>query len=145
MSPELQHAIKVSADKMPGSPIYNYVLEDIQIIGATKGSVIARLTLIEKHINSKNGLHGSVSLTIVDWMGGLAITTHDLRTSTGVSLDIHVTFQSSAKVGEEIEIEGVAERVGRTVAFTRVNIYKVEGGERGKLLVSGSHTKYVKT
>lgn len=145
MSRELEHVKKVSADKMPGSPIYSYVLEDVQIIGATKGSVVARLTLSDKHINSKNGLHGSVSLTIVDWMGGLAITTHDLGTSTGVSLDVHVTFQSSAKVGEEIEIEGVAERVGRTVAFTRVNIYKVEGGERSKLLVSGSHTKYVKT
>lgn len=141
---ELEHVKKVSADKMPGSSIYSYVLEDVQIIGATKGSVVARLALSDKHINSKNGLHGSVSLTIVDWMGGLAITTHDLRTSTGVSLDIHVTFQSSAKVGEEIEVEGIAEKVGGAIAFSRINIYKVEGGERGKLLVSGSHTKYVK-
>jgi acyl-coenzyme A thioesterase 13 len=59
-------------------------------------------------------------------------------------VDIHVTYQSGAKVGEEIEIEGIAERVGGSIAFTKIGIYKVEDGKRGKIVATGTHTKYVK-
>ncbi|SMQ51918.1 unnamed protein product [Zymoseptoria tritici ST99CH_3D7] len=95
-------------------------------------------------MNSGNSLHGAVSATIVDWAGGMAISTHDLRSGSGVSIDIHVTYQSGAKVGEEIEIEGIAERVGGSLGFTKVTIYKVEDGKRGKIVISGTHTKFVK-
>lgn len=74
----------------------------------------------------------------------MAVASYDLREKTGASIDIHVTYQSSAKEGEEIEIEGIAERVGGTLAFTKVNIFKVENGKRGKPVATGSHTKYVK-
>lgn len=74
----------------------------------------------------------------------MAIATHDCREKTGVSVDIHVTYQSGAKMGDEIEIEGVVERVGGSLAFTKVNIFKVEGGERGKVVATGTHTKFVK-
>jgi len=80
----------------------------------------------------------------VSGAGGLAIASYDLREKTGASIDIHVTYQSSAKEGDEIEIEGVAERVGGSLAFTKVNIFKVEDGRRGKSVATGSHTKYVK-
>lgn len=95
-------------------------------------------------MNSKKSLHGAVIATIVDAFGGFAISTKDLRENTGVSIDIHVTYQSGAKVGEDIEIEGIAERVGGSLAFTRVNIYSVEDGVRGKIVASGTHTKFVK-
>ena len=74
----------------------------------------------------------------------MAISTFDLRDKSGVSVDIHVTYQSGAKLGEELEIEGVAERVGGSLAFTKISIYKVEGGERGKVVATGTHTKFVK-
>jgi acyl-coenzyme A thioesterase 13 len=144
ISPELAHAKKISEDKMPSSPIYQWVLDGVKLIDGSKGRLVARLPLSEKHMNSKNTMHGSLSLTIIDWLGGIAITTCDFRTSTGVSLDIHVSYQSTAALGEEIEMEGVVERLGRSVAFTKVNIYRVEGGVRSTLLVTGSHTKYVK-
>ena len=53
-------------------------------------------------------------------------------------------YQSGAKIGEEIEIEGIAERVGGSLAFTKVNIFKIEDGKRSKILVTGTHTKFVK-
>lgn len=96
-------------------------------------------------MNSGGSIHGSVSATIVDWAGGMAIATHDCRDKTGVSVDIHVSYQSGARVGDEIEIEGAVEKVGGSLAFTRVTIYKVDGeGERGNIVVRGSHTKFVK-
>ena len=74
----------------------------------------------------------------------MAVATFDLRVKTGVSVDIHVTYQSGAKVGEEIEIEGVAEKVGGSLAFTKIGIYRVEKGGRGRVVATGTHTKFVR-
>lgn len=137
----IEHLVRI---KIPGSPIYAFLFDPITITSASKGYCVARLRLTDRHMNSQKSLHGSVSATIIDWMGGMAIATHDLRSGTGVSVDIHVTYQSGAKLGEEIEIEGIAERVGGNLAYTRVNLFKVEDGQRGKIVVSGTHTKFVK-
>lgn len=143
-TPEHAHIEHLVRDNLPGSPIYNFLLSSVQITSATKGHVIARLALNKNHMNSKDSLHGSVSATIVDWMGGMAIASHTLHDKTGVSVDIHVTYQSGAKVGDEVEIEGIADKVGGSLAFTKVVIYKVENGARGRMVISGTHTKYVK-
>ncbi|KXT13960.1 hypothetical protein AC579_4196 [Pseudocercospora musae] len=141
---EHAHIEQIMQSRVLKNAIYKFLLSEVQIISASKGEVVARLLLSENHINSQGGIHGSVSATIVDWIGGMAIATWDLRNGTGVSIDIHVTYQSSAKVGEEIEIEGVAERVGGNLAFTKVGIYKVEDGRRGKIVATGTHTKFVR-
>ena len=85
-----------------------------------------------------------MSAAIVDWAGGMAIAAHTLRDATGVSVDIHVAYHAGARAGDEVEIEGVAERVGANLAFTRVDIFKVEDGARGRKLVAGTHTKFVR-
>jgi acyl-coenzyme A thioesterase 13 len=138
------HIQSLVANNLPNSPIYNFLLSDVRIHSATKGCVKARLTLTKNHMNSGGGIHGSVSATIVDWAGGMAIATWDLRERTGVSVDIHVRYLSSAKVGEEIEIESTAEKVGGSIAFTKIVISKVVDGEVGPVVASGTHTKYVK-
>jgi acyl-coenzyme A thioesterase 13 len=143
-SAEHAHIEKLVATRLPGSPIYAFLLTPVKIIDASRGRCVARLPLSSNHMNSMGSLHGSVSATIVDWMGGMAISTTDLRDKSGVSVDIHVTYQSGAKVGDEIEIEGIAEKVGGNLAYTKINIFKVEAGRRGRLVTSGSHTKFVK-
>jgi acyl-coenzyme A thioesterase 13 len=143
-TPEHEHIEKLVATRIPISPIYAFLLTLVRIQSASKGHVIARLPLSENHMNSGGSLHGAVSATIMDWAGGMAISTWDCREKTGVSVDIHVTYQSGAKLGEEIEIEGIAERVGGSLAFTKINIFKVEHGQRGKVVASGTHTKFVK-
>ncbi|KAF2174191.1 hypothetical protein M409DRAFT_35201 [Zasmidium cellare ATCC 36951] len=137
----IEHLVRT---KIPQGAIYAFLLEPVVITNASKDYCVARLLLNERHMNSQKSLHGSVSATIIDWMGGMAIATHDLRAGTGVSVDIHVTYQSGAKLGEEIEIEGIAERVGGNLAYTRVNLFKVQDGKRGSIIVSGTHTKFVK-
>lgn len=144
-SMEQQHIEHLVATRLPTSPIYAFLLSGVQIQSATtKGHVIARLPLSENHMNSAGSLHGAVSGAIVDWAGGMAISSFDLREKSGVSVDIHITYQSGAKMGEEIEIEGIAERVGGSLAFTKINIFKVEHGNRGKVVATGTHTKFVK-
>ena len=142
-SPEHAHIEHLVKTKLPNSPIYNFLLAPVRTTHASKGLVHARLTLTDCHMNAGKSLHGSVSATIVDWAGGMAVSTWDLREKTGVSVDIHVTYQSGAKVGEEIEIEGIAEKVGGSLAFTKVNIYKIVDGKRGNIVVAATHTKFV--
>lgn len=138
-NPELEIVQRVWARMKPNSPIYSFLLSDIEILSASKGLTTARLLVAPQHLNSKGTLHGTVSACLTDWAGGLAIASTGLE-QTGVSTDIHTSYVSTAKAGDVLEIEGKAGKVGRTLAFTTVEIRKVGGG----LVCTGTHTKYVK-
>ncbi|OCL12653.1 Thioesterase/thiol ester dehydrase-isomerase [Glonium stellatum] len=140
----LAHVERVWAENKPNSPIYNFLLSEISLTFASKGVVRARLQLTKNHVNSKGGLHGTVSACLIDWVGGLAIAAYDLREKTGVSTDIHITYISSAREGDWVEVEGKASKVGGTLAFTRATISKVVGEEPGPIVATGTHTKFVK-
>ncbi|KAK8131778.1 hypothetical protein PG984_008216 [Apiospora sp. TS-2023a] len=138
------HIESLVARQLQRSPIYALTLTDARILSAVPGRVVARIVLTKNHMNSSGSIHGSVSATIVDWAGGMAIATHDLRDKTGVSVDIHVRYLSGAKEGEEIEIAATADKVGGSIGFTSVVISKVVDGVAGPVVASGTHTKYVK-
>lgn len=125
-----------------GSPIYKFLLDDVEIFSVEHGTVLARLEVQPVHLNSKGTLHGTVSACITDWAGGLAIASTG-REKTGLSTDIHTTFVSAAKLGDWLEIEGRASKVGNRLAFTTIEIRR-KGGDRGDAVIcSGTHTKYM--
>ena len=101
----------------------------------------AQLPVAGNQLNSKGGLHGAVSATIVDWAGGMAIASTGLE-QTGLSTDIHVSYVSSAKIGDTLTIEGNAAKVGKNMAFTTVTIYK-GASEQKTVVAHGTHTKYI--
>ena len=145
----LDHVVSYHSTRCLASPIYAFLFGTaadpiVRFTSASKGIFTARLTLASQHLNSAGGIHGSVSATIVDWAGGLAIAAWDLRGGTGVSVDINVSYLSSARLGDEVEIEGKVERVGSNLAFTEVRIWKVLDGQRGAMVISGRHTKFVR-
>lgn len=140
----LPHVQNVWDGIRANSAIYRILLSDIRLVSATQGRVIAQLDIAPVHINSKGIFHGSVSATIVDWAGGMAIAATGLE-KTGVSTDIHVSYVSAAREGEILEIEAWTTKVGRTLAYTQVEIRKIgkENGEKGPVVCTGSHTKYL--
>ncbi|KAJ5777104.1 hypothetical protein N7520_000350 [Penicillium odoratum] len=143
MSTELQQVQKVWDRTRPNSPIYEFLLNAIEIYEAEKGVVRARIQVTPHHLNSKGSLHGAFSACVTDWAGGMAIASHGLD-STGVSTDIHVNYLSTATDGDWLEIESRANKVGKSLAFTTVTISKKT--EEGLTIVAqGSHTKYVRT
>ncbi|KAL2126991.1 hypothetical protein VTI74DRAFT_11501 [Chaetomium olivicolor] len=148
--PTLAHIEHYHATRCTASPIYAFLLGTptdplVRFTHARKGLFTARLRLGVQHLNSAGGIHGSVSATLVDWAGGLAIAAWDLRSATGVSVDINISYLSSARLGDEVEIEGRVERVGGNLAFTEVRIFKVDrNAERGAVVASGRHTKFVR-
>lgn len=144
----LQHTRDHVSQLLKKSPLYSHLLSNVQVVSASPKSVICHLALQDHHLNSKGGLHGAVSACIVDFIGGVSIAAYDNRDNTGVSTDIHVTYLSSAKTGDTIEIEGHAPKVGGSLAFTECVIKKiVEGKDREEwpMVAKGSHTKFVRT
>src|SRR6266480_6181926 len=135
------HLQEYCRTRISKSPIYKFLLSDASIVHASRGRFVSRLLLTPVHLNSSGGLHGSVTATIIDWAGGLVIAAWDCRDQTGVSVDINVSYLNIAQEGDEIEIEGLAEKIGGSLAFTTVKIFKVEEGKRGKLIATGRHTK----
>ncbi|KAF8193263.1 HotDog domain-containing protein [Mycena galopus ATCC 62051] len=124
------------------SPLYKLLLSTLSLRSAVHGHVTLELVVLPVHVNSKAVLHGSLSATLVDLVGGLAIASTGSK--TGLSTDLHVSFVGSALEGDTLRIQGFAERVGMTLAFTRVRVEKeVPGGEL-MLVATGSHTKYVR-
>lgn len=114
------------------------------------GYIEAHVLVSKTLMNSKNILHGSTSATIIDWIGGLVIasTSPDRFAKRGVSVDIHATYVGAAKLGDTLIIKGKSNKVGRNLAFIDVEILaRKEGGsetgEDDKVIVTGSHTKYV--
>jgi acyl-coenzyme A thioesterase 13 len=144
-TPELEHIKWVWEGMRGNSPIYDFLLGDqhLTFISASRGSFKAHLKLSTNHVNSRKTIHGGVTATLVDWAGGLAIATHGLE-KTGASVDIHVNYISTAHVGDLIEIEGTANRVGRSMAFTSVKVTKLVDGELGAIIATASHTKYIR-
>lgn len=129
------------------SPIYRHLFSNVRLHSATSGRVVVHLALESIHLNSKQSLHGSVSATLVDFMGGVAIASFDNRDSTGVSTDMHVSFLSGAKAGETLEVEGKVDRCGGVLAYTSVIVKKLDtakGEGMGTVVTMGSHTKFVK-
>ncbi|BGP26429.1 paaI_thioesterase family protein [Rhodotorula toruloides] len=72
-------------------------------------------------------------------MGSLALASKGLY-MTGVSTDMSQTFVRGAKLGETVRIQSELVNMGKTLAFTRTELYSAESG---KLLAFGSHTKYI--
>ncbi|EED21768.1 thioesterase family protein [Talaromyces stipitatus ATCC 10500] len=140
MATPLDNVLNVWNKIQQNSPIYNFLLEDVQVYEASKGVVRAKLQVNERHLNSKRGLHGVFSACVVDWAGGLAIASHGFE-STGVSTDIHVSYLSKASLGDWLVIESRTDKVGKTLGFTSVTISK--RGEDGQLstVAQGAHTK----
>ena len=125
------------------SAIYQFLLDDIDIVSACHGSISAHLKVTEVHLNSKGSLHGTVSACLTDWAGGLAIASTGLE-KTGISTDIHTTYVSTAKKDDLLWIEGRATKVGGTLGFTTVHIARCEEDGNRVPVCSGTHTKYVK-
>ncbi|GJN92462.1 hypothetical protein Rhopal_005492-T1 [Rhodotorula paludigena] len=85
------------------------------------------------------GLHGGLIASLVDTGGSLALASKGLY-MTGVSTDMSQTFVRGAKLGETVRLQSEVINLGKTLAFTRVELHSAA---TGKLLAYGSHTKYI--
>ena len=92
----------------------------------------------QRHLNFGLGLHGAVSMQIVDSIGSLLLFAARPE-SNHVSVDISTQFFAGCGLGDTLEIDCFLEKLGRKLAFIKVNIYD----KATKIKISsGTHTKY---
>lgn len=142
----LDHVSRVWSHKIHASQPYALLIPTMRITSASsEGRVTGEMVLEPSHVNSLGGIHGTTSAALIDFSAGMAIVARSGGDKTGVSTDIHVSYVSSARVGDTVEVECWLNKLGRNMAFTTVEIRKKSKDGRGgsKVLVTGSHTKYV--
>lgn len=127
-----------SIDELPSGFYDALLLQGTQVDHAEPGRIVCSLRVPARLVNSGNFLHGGAIAAFVDIIGSAAIFTTGAK-SSGVSVEINVSYLDAAKLGEEIEIEGKVLRVGKAIAFVTVDLRK----KTGQLVAQGRHTKYL--
>lgn len=139
----LDHTRQISEYQIENNPVYSFLLRDITIKEASEGFVRGELIIASIHVNTRGSIHGAVIATLVDWSGSLAIISHGMD-KTGPSVDIHISYISTAAVGDVIEIVATTDRVGQSLGFTSVVISKLLDSKPVAVIAKASHTKYIR-
>ncbi|KAI8329606.1 esterase [Choanephora cucurbitarum] len=134
-TPELVQ--KVFKSFMTAGGYDSVVLPGLKILTTEEGRVRAELEVEKKHLNRLGSVHGGLLATIVDVAGSLAIASKGLY-ATGVSTDINISYISGVKQGEKINIDARVDKLGKTLAFTSVEL-----SNKGRLVALGRHNKFV--
>ncbi|GAA5919374.1 hypothetical protein JCM1841_005976 [Sporobolomyces salmonicolor] len=111
----------------------------MKILDAKPGKVWAEMEVKRHQVNRLQSLHGGLIASLIDTTGSLALASRGMY-MTGVSTDINATYVRGAALGEVIRVRGEVVNMGRTLAFTRIEL---ESAKTGKLLAFGSHTKFI--
>ncbi|KAK9450364.1 HotDog domain-containing protein [Limtongia smithiae] len=122
------------------------LLPHLKLVDAVPGRVSLELVIEKCHTNRLEILHGGTVASIVDLAGSLAVASRGMY-STGVTTDLNVTYISSGgRVGDKIYIESKCHKLGRSLAFTTVELFRLHPHlqhQTEELFARGTHTKYV--
>ncbi|KAJ0702826.1 putative acyl-CoA hydrolase [Helianthus annuus] len=127
-------------DSTPSKLFEAIIMWGLKLDRIDHGRVICSMKLPPRLLNVDSSLHGGAMAALVDVIGGVAIRTVTNTTTTGVSMEINVSYLDAAYVGDEIEIEANVLRVGKVVAVATVEF---RNKKNGKTIAQGRHTKYL--
>ncbi|CAN6483050.1 unnamed protein product [Victoria cruziana] len=111
----------------------------IRLDEVLRGRLLCSFTVLPHLLNTGKFLHGGATASLVDIVGSAVILTTGAPT-TGVSLEISVSYLDSAYLNEEIEVEAKVLRVGKAIAVVNVEFRKKGNG---RIVATGRHTKYL--
>ncbi|KAK8475589.1 hypothetical protein V6N13_038805 [Hibiscus sabdariffa] len=142
----------------------NFVMQGLglRVELVEQGRLLCSMKIPLRFLNPMNVLHGGATASLVDLVGSAVIHTSGLP-STGVSVEItvsyldiafadvcrlpfifvdivYIDFVTWSLVQEEIEIEGRALRIGKTVAVVNVEFRRKK---TARILAQARHTKYL--
>ncbi len=108
-----------------------------------EGRVVMSIKLDDRHMNPGGMLHGGILTTLMDEATGHAIVTvrglEMMAEAPHVTVDMNVSFLSSARSGDELECEARTVRVGRTIVFAEAEVRRRGPGD----VVAKGHFTYV--
>ncbi|KAI9298156.1 Thioesterase/thiol ester dehydrase-isomerase [Neoconidiobolus thromboides FSU 785] len=117
--------------------------EYFETIEADKGRIVQEFIVEKRHLNGDLSIHGGFLAYLVDVCGTYAILTLP-KDNVGVSVDINISYLAGAKVGEKIRVESRVDKIGRSLAFTSVELSKVNKDNKKVIVALGRHTKFLK-
>ncbi|CAH9123310.1 unnamed protein product [Cuscuta epithymum] len=126
-------------DDLPQRFFEPFISYGIKVDLVERGRLVCNLKVPPRLVNMGNFLHGGATAALVDIVGSAVIHTVGAP-STGVSVEISVSYLDAAFLHEEVEIEAKVLRVGKTLAFVNVELRKKK---TGKIVAQGRHTKYL--
>ncbi|VDL63868.1 unnamed protein product [Nippostrongylus brasiliensis] len=106
-------------------------------ISVSEGRVKVEFEVTHAMTNPWGSLHGGCTATLVDIVTTAALLTTP-RQLPGVSVDLHVTYLAAAKEGESVVMDAEVIRIGRSLAFTKADLFLKESN---KIIATGLHTK----
>jgi acyl-coenzyme A thioesterase 13 len=88
--------------------------------------------------NRYSTLHGGCIATLVDVLSTAALVT--VSDSSGISLDLNVSYMTAAKDGDSVAIDARVLKVGKSTALLEAELRSVQ---TGALVAKGRHTKFL--
>ncbi|KAI6184008.1 hypothetical protein M3Y97_00550100 [Aphelenchoides bicaudatus] len=103
---------------------WNKLTGQCRLLEAQKDRVKVEFDVDDQMTNLTNNLHGGCTASLVDMITTVAILTHDSNKHAGVSVNLNVTYTRAAKLGETVVVDAFVEKRGKSLAFTRANLYR---------------------
>ena len=94
---------------------------------------------VTPHVENRySTLHGGCIATLVDVLSTAALVT--VSDSSGVTLDLNVSYMTAAKDGDSVLVDARVLKVGKSTAALEVELRIVKTRE---LVAKGRHTKFL--
>ncbi|MFQ6633118.1 hypothetical protein Gotur_010943 [Gossypium turneri] len=87
---------------MPSRFFENFIMQGLHVDQIEKGRVLCSMKVPPRLLNAGNFLHGGATASLVDLVGSAVIYTYG-ATSSGVSVEISITYLDAAYVGVKKE------------------------------------------
>ena len=114
------------------------VLRDLREPSFEAGRVTCVVPVTEKLENRYGTLHGGCIATLVDVVSTAALIT--LSDSSGVTLDLNVSYMTAAKHGDSVVVDAKVLKTGKSTAALEVELRSVA---TGSLVAKGRHNKFL--
>ncbi|CCD65053.1 Acyl-coenzyme A thioesterase 13 [Caenorhabditis elegans] len=110
---------------------------NVRAVHAEEGNLRVEFEVEKDQSNHFNTLHGGCTSTLIDiFTTGALLLTKPAR--PGVSVDLHVTYLTAAKIGETLVLDSTVIKQGKTLAFTKAELYRKSDNV---MIATGVHTK----
>ncbi|CAI2346089.1 unnamed protein product [Caenorhabditis sp. 36 PRJEB53466] len=112
-------------------------MKGLEAVHAEDGNIRVEFEVEKDQTNHFETLHGGCTATLIDnFTTAALLLTKQAR--PGVSVDLHVTYLTAAKIGETLVLDSTVTKQGRTLAFTKAELYRKRDNV---MIATGVHTK----
>ncbi|KAG5026026.1 hypothetical protein AAZX31_08G201400 [Glycine max] len=123
----IQKWIKGLSDGTKGQQLETSTTKGIRLVKAHKGFILCDLIIHSGLLDENGNWHASAITTLVDMLASFA--SYSITSCHQVTLDLSISFYSTAKVQEEVEVEAKVIRKKDELISVIVEVRKKHNGE----------------